>query len=172
LSLSLAFVAFPDLPVLPPTLRGRFCCHVRVAYLGEGATGDRLISPLRAAAPFLDTVGVIPLTEVGTIHADPVGPMPVNTSSVALTADAVLHDLLPLIQPDAPFMLELRHLGGALADPPEIPSAVGHRAAALNVFTSAYPGTMPTVAASAQQRICDRLAGASVGGPLRNFLPQ
>jgi FAD binding domain len=171
LSLSLAFVAFPDLPELPPPLRGRFCCHLRVAYLGEGAAGDRFLAPLRTAAPFLDTVGILPMTEIGTIHADPVGPMPVNTNSLALTAGAGLDDLVPLIRPDAPFMLELRHLGGALADPPGNPSAVGHRAAALNLFTVAYPGTTPSAAAGAQQRVCDALAEASVGGPLRNFLP-
>jgi FAD binding domain len=172
LSLSLAFVTFPDLPELPPPLRGRYCCHLRVAYLGESAAGDRLLAPLRAAAPFLDTVGVLPMTEIGTIHADPAGPMPVNTNSLALTAEAVLDDLVPLIQPDTPFMLELRHLGGALVDAPGNPSAVGHRAAALNLFTVAYPGPTPTAAADAQQGVCDTLAGASAGGPLRNFLPQ
>jgi FAD binding domain len=171
LTLSLAFVAFPDLPALPPPLRGQFCCHVRVAYLGESAGGERLIAPLRAAAPFLDSVGVLPMTEIGTIHADPVGPMPVNSNSVALARDDVLDDVLGLVQPDAPFMLEVRHLGGALAHPLGDPSAVGHRGAVLNLFTSAYPGTVPAMAASAQQRVYDTVAAASVGGPLRNFLP-
>jgi len=171
LSLSLALVAFPDVPVLPPPLRGQFCCHIRVAYLGDSAGGDRLIASLRAAAPFLDTVAVLPMTEVGTIHADPVGPMPVNSNSVALGGGAVLDDLLALVQPDAPFMLEVRHLGGALSHPQRAPSAVGHRGAVLNLFTSAYPGTVPGIAASAQQRACDTVAAASVGGPLRNFLP-
>jgi hypothetical protein len=107
----------------------------------------------------------------GTIHADPVGPMPVNSNSVALSGDDVLDDLLSLVQPDAPFMLEVRHLGGALTQPQGPPSAVGHRGAVLNLFTSAYPGTVPPVAASAQQQVCDIVAAASVGGPLRNFLP-
>jgi hypothetical protein len=171
LTLSVAFVAFPDLPVLPPPLRGQFCCHIRVAYLGDSAGGDRLIAPLRTAAPLLDTVAVLPMTEIGTIHNDPVGPMPVNSNSVALSGDDVLDDLLSLVQPDAPFMLEVRHLGGALTQPQGPPSAVGHRGAVLNLFTSAYPGTVPPVAASAQQQVCDIVAAASVGGPLRNFLP-
>jgi hypothetical protein len=110
-------------------------------------------------------------TEVGSIHADPVGPLPVNSNSVALAGDEVLDDLLRLVQPDAPFMLEVRHLGGALAHPQGPLSAVGHRGAVLNLFTSAYPGTVPAIAASAQQRVCDTVAAASVGGPLRNFLP-
>ncbi len=171
LTLSLAFVAFPDLPVVPPPLQGKFCGHLRVAYLGERGAGEPLIAPLRAAAPFLDTIGVLPLTKIGTIHADPVGPMPVSSDSLALIGDDTLSDLLPLIQPDAPFMLELRHLGGALTRPRGAPSAVGHRPAMLNLFTSAYPGTVPDVAASGQQRACKAVAAASVGGPLRNFLP-
>ena len=171
LSLSLALVAFPDRPALPPPLRGQFCCHVRVAYLGESAGGDRLIAPLRAAAPLLDTVAVLPMTEVGSIHADPAGPMPVNSNSVALGGDDVLDDLLALVQPNAPFLLEVRHLGGALAHPQGLPSAVGHRGAVLNLFTAAYPGTVPAMAANAQQRVCDAVAATSVGGPLRNFLP-
>ncbi len=171
LTLSLAFVAFPDVPVLPPPLRRQFCCHVRVAYLGESAEGDRLIAPLRAAGPLLDTVAVLPMTGLGTIHGDPVGPLPVNSNSVALGRDDVLDDFMPLVQPDAPFIVELRHLGGALTHPQGSPSAVGHRGALLNVFTSAYPGTEPAMAADAQQRVYDTVAAASVGGPLRNFLP-
>jgi hypothetical protein len=171
LTLSLALVAFPDVPVLPPPLRAQYCCHVRVSFLGETAAADRLIAPLRAAGTLLDTVAVLPMTEIGTIHGDPVGPMPVNSNSVALGGDDVLDDLLPLVQPGAPFMLELRHLGGALTYPRGSSSAVGHRGAVLNLFTSAYPGTVPAMAAEAQQRVCDTVAAASVGGPLRNFLP-
>ena len=37
-------------------------------------------------------------------------------------------------------------------------------------FTAAYPGTVPAMAANAQQRVCDAVAATSVGGPLRNFL--
>ncbi len=171
MSLSLAFVAFPDLPGVPPPLQGRFCGHVRVGYLGAPATGDDIIAPLRAAGPFLDTVRVLRMTEIGSIHADPVGPMSVSTNSLALVSDDLLDDLAPVLQPDAPFMLELRHLGGALAGPPRMASAVGHRDAVLNLFTSAYPGSPPT-AADAQQQVCDTLASSSAGGPLRNFLPQ
>jgi hypothetical protein len=171
LTLSLAFIAFPDLPVVPPPLRGKFCCHVRVACVGDSAAGQRLIGPLQAAGPLLDTVRVLPMTEMGTIHADPAAPMPVSTNSVALTGDNIFEDLLPLVQPGAPFMLELRHLGGALTQSQGAASAVGHRAAVLNLFTSAYPGTAPDIATNAQQRVVDAVTRASAGGPLRNFLP-
>ncbi|MFF4595115.1 FAD-binding oxidoreductase [Amycolatopsis sp. NPDC001319] len=167
LSLSLAFLAFPDVPGVPEPLRGRFCCHLRVAYLGAADAGRRFVEPLITAGPFLDTVRTMPLTDLGSIHADPVGPMPVDSESVALTGEDALEVVPSLVDPHAPFMLELRHLGGALADRPAIANAVGHRAARLNLFTSAYPGTTP----GSQAHVYDAVSEWSVGGPLRTFLP-
>ena len=114
---------------------------------------------------------MLPMTEIGTIHADPGGPMPVNSNSDALTGDSALDNLLPLIGPESLFMLELRHLGGALTHSRGVRSAVGHRPAIVNLFTSAYPGTALDAAAAAQKSVCDAVAATSVGGPLRNFLP-
>ncbi|WP_432848741.1 FAD-binding oxidoreductase [Amycolatopsis sp. CA-161197] len=167
LSLSLAFLAFPDVPGVPEPLRGRFCCHLRVAYLGAADAGRRFVEPLITAGPFLDTVKTMPLTDLGSIHADPVGPMPVDSESVALTGEDALEVVPSLVNPHAPFMLELRHLGGALADRPAIANAVGHRAARLNLFTSAYPGTTP----GSQAHVYDAVSEWSAGGPLRTFLP-
>ncbi|WP_326567066.1 FAD-binding protein [Amycolatopsis rhabdoformis] len=167
LSLSLAFLAFPDVPAVPEPLRGRFCCHLRVAYFGDADVGRRLVEPLAAAGPFLDTVGPLPMTELGSIHADPVGPMPVASESLALSSEDALEVMPSLVDPSAPFMLELRHLGGALSEQTAIPDAVGHRAARLNLFTSTHPGADPT----AQQRVYPAVAAWSSGGPLRTFLP-
>ena len=114
---------------------------------------------------------MIAMTEVGSIHADPTQPMPVHTNSAALTSDDALADLVPYLRPDTPFVLEVRHLGGALTHEPEIANSVGHRAAQLNLFTSAYPGTDVAAAARAQQQVYDATARVSVGGPIRNFLP-
>lgn len=171
LSLSIAFVTFPDRPTLPAPLRGRSCCHVRVAHHGEAATGDRLIAPLRAASPFLDTVRTLPVTDLGTIHSDPPGPMPVRTHSAALTSAADLTGVPALLDAPLPFVLELRQLGGALAQQPEIADAVGHRDAGWNLFTSAYPGVDAAEVADAQQRVYGALAPFGAGGPLRTFLP-
>ncbi|MEV4604062.1 FAD-binding protein [Amycolatopsis sp. NPDC049253] len=167
LSLSLAFLAFPDVPGVPDPLRGRFCCHLRVAYLGDADAGRRLVEPLVTAGPFLDTVKPMPLTDLGSIHADPVGPLPVDSESVALTSEDALEVVSSLVDPRAPFMLELRHLGGALADEPEVADAVGHRAARLNLFTSAHPGAAP----GSQVHVYEAVSQWSSGGPLRTFLP-
>jgi hypothetical protein len=171
LSLSLAFVTFPDLPVLPAALRGRFCGHLRVAYAGDPREGDRLIAPLRARSPFLDTVEMLPITRIGTIHQDPVQPFHVITDSVALRSEGAVDDLLPLVRQDAPYVLEVRHLRGALAAAPARPSSTGHRAARLNLFAGGYPGVDPAAAAEDEHRVIEAFAEVSVGGPIRNFLP-
>ncbi len=171
LSLSLAFVSFPDLAVLPAALRGRFCAHVRVAYLGDAETAERHLAGLRGLTPLLDTVRRLPVSDIGSIHADPSAPTRVVSNSVALSTDTVLGQVAPFIGPSEPFVLELRHLGASLADQPAIPDAVGHRLARLNLFTSAYPTAEPVAAGAAQRRVYEALAPASAGGPLRTFLP-
>jgi hypothetical protein len=66
-------------------------------------------------------------------------------------------------------MLELRHLGGALARPPAVASAVGHRDAAFNLFTSAYPGPGFAQAAVLQRALYRRLLPWTGGKSIYNF---
>jgi hypothetical protein len=180
LSLSVAFVALPDLPFLPPPIRGRYCGAVRVAYVGGAASADdgaragdaeRLIAPLRGLPALLDSIRPLPLTEIGTVHADPAGPMPVHTDSTALRTGDAVDQLADLLEPSAPFMVEVRHLGAALAEAPAEPNAVGHRGAQFNLFTSVYPGRDLLAATEAQRLVYDAVAPTSAGGPLRTFLP-
>ena len=74
---SLALFRFPDMPGVPEPDRGTFLIHVRVAYTGWPANGERLLRPLRALGPIIDTVADIPYTSIGEIHNDPTEPMPV-----------------------------------------------------------------------------------------------
>jgi FAD/FMN-containing dehydrogenase len=129
---SVGLVPYPDVPVLPEPLRGRWVAHLRVAYLGDPADGERLVAPLRAVGPrLIDRLGELPYTESGSIHNDPAFPDSYDGTNVLLSGlDASLPaTVLELVGPDAPVpcVVELRHLGGALARPPAVPSAVGHR---------------------------------------------
>jgi hypothetical protein len=172
LSLSVAFVTLPDLDVLPPPLRGRFVAHLRVAHLGPAEEAERLIAPLRAvAAPVLDTVRPLPITEIGTIHADPTRPQPVSCGGAVLPRwdDAAAGVLLDAVGAARPHMLEVRHLGGALGRPPAVDNAVGHRDALFNVFTSAYPGPGFAAAGDLQADLYRRLRPWSAGRSLYNF---
>jgi FAD/FMN-containing dehydrogenase len=172
LSLSVAFITFPDIEAVPAPLRGRFVAHVRVTYVGSPAEAERLIAPLRAVAtPLVDTVRPLPIVEFGTIHGDPTRPQPVSCGGAVLPRwdDAAIAVLLDEIGPTTPHMLELRHLGGALARPAAVADAVGHRDAAFNVFTSAYPGPAFEQAAAMQTALYERLLPWSGGRSLYNF---
>ncbi len=74
---SFAVLRLPPRPELPEPLRGAFLVHLRIAYTGTAADGERMIAPLRAAAPaVLDTVRDMPYSEVASIHNEPTDPVP------------------------------------------------------------------------------------------------
>ncbi|WP_405769434.1 FAD-binding oxidoreductase [Actinacidiphila glaucinigra] len=140
MSSSLAVQRLPPLPELPEPLRGAFVVHVRFAFLGPVAEGERLIGPLRAAAPVLvDTVGEMPYTAMGAIHMDPPAPMPYydrTTMLRAFPAEAA-DKLIELLGPGSGSSLasvEIRMLGGALDREPAVPNAVSTRGLPFVLF--------------------------------------
>ncbi|GLI02158.1 FAD-binding oxidoreductase [Phytohabitans aurantiacus] len=140
---SVLLMRYPDDPAIPEPLRGQFVTHVRVAYSGEAADGERLTRPLREFGPvLLDTVRDMPYAEVDTVHHEPTGEPFVaydrNVLLKELTAEAV-DTLVTLAGPRAevPLVVELRHFGGAYARPPKVPNCVGGRDAAFSLFAAA-----------------------------------
>ncbi|MBW8698013.1 Mitomycin radical oxidase [Streptomyces sp. MBT84] len=140
MSSSLAVQRLPPLPELPEPLRGAFVVHVRIAHLGPAAEGERLIAPLRAAAPALiDTVSEMPYTALGAIHLDPPTPMPYydrTTMLRAFPAEAA-DKLIELLGPGSNSPLasvEIRMLGGALDREPAVPNAVSSRGLPFVLF--------------------------------------
>ncbi|GIJ12291.1 FAD-binding oxidoreductase [Micromonospora andamanensis] len=177
LTASLAFLRLPPLPFVPEPLRGRFTVHVRVAWLGSSEDGECWIRDLRGVAPrLIDTVDDMPYTMMAAIHADPVDPLPVYETSVELSgfpleaADALLAAAGP--QVDTPvLMVEVRHLGGALARPPRVPNAVGHRGAPFQLFAGVVgaPG-MNEAFRPALDGLAQALAPWATGHTQINFL--
>lgn len=139
---SIALVRFPWDADVPEQLRGRVVVHVRVAYHGSEEEGRELVAPLRSAAlPLIDDVGVMPYAESGRIHNDPTEPERFHERTLMLDDldEDLLDELLWLAGPDSACplrILELRHLGGALAREPEIPNAVSHREAGFLLYLS------------------------------------
>lgn len=129
---SVAALRYPDMAGLPAALRGRYVVSVRVAYTGGAADGEALVAPLRAIGPALsDSLREMPYTESHTIHSDPPFPHAYYGEGLMLRdldADAAGR-VLELTGPKAPMMtvVQLNHLGGALAAPPAHGSAVPHR---------------------------------------------
>ncbi|MFF3911438.1 FAD-binding oxidoreductase [Streptomyces sp. NPDC001848] len=177
LTSSVSLLAYPDLPLFPPRLRGRRVGHVRIAYTGDGEEGARLVAPLRAAGQLLtDTVAEMPYTECGAIYNDPAMPHAYLGDNVLLRgidpteADAVT-ELVTAPGP-VPCVVDVRHLGGALGRPPAVPNVVGHRDARylLRVLTPLL-GASPDQAVEAQHRVLDALAARQrVGGRCQNLV--
>ncbi|MFJ8883935.1 FAD-binding oxidoreductase [Streptomyces sp. NPDC102402] len=129
---SVAALRYPDVPQLPGSLRGRYVVSVRVAYTGEAAGGEALVAPLRAVGPTLsDSLREMPYADSHTIHSDPPFPHAYYGEGVMLRGlDAgTAARALELTGPGAPMMtvVQLNHLGGALAALPAEESAVPHR---------------------------------------------
>ncbi|MFF3993418.1 FAD-binding oxidoreductase [Streptomyces cyaneofuscatus] len=135
LTSSLAALVYPDLPQLPGELRGRYVISVRVAFTGDVAEGERLVAPLRAlgrsAAVLSDALREMPYTDSHTIHSDPPFPHAYYGDSAVLGEPDAERTVqaFELAGPRAPMMtvVQLNHLGGALAVRPEVPSAVPYR---------------------------------------------
>ena len=128
LTSSFAAVPYPDIPALPPHLRGRYVVSVRVAY--TGADGGRLVAPLRELGPVLaDSLRQMPYAESHTIHSDPDFPHSYYGDSAVLGELDVERaaELLARTGPGAGAMVvvQINHLGGALARP--APNSVPYR---------------------------------------------
>ncbi|HWU47718.1 MAG TPA: FAD-binding oxidoreductase [Humibacter sp.] len=143
---SVALLRLPDLPMLPPPLRGRTLLHVRFAYPGDETEGARLLQPMRdVLPPYLDTVEQIPATAMGNIHNDPHDPSPSWTHGVMLTDFD--HDLAALLldrlgpDVDSPFLaVEVRGIGGKLGvDHPSGTAAGGREAAFILTLIAVGP---------------------------------
>jgi len=173
---SLGVMRLPPVPGVPEVLAGRTTATVRFAWTGDAAEGAAALAPLReVAAPLVDTVGVIPYTAIGSIHADPDAPMPVHDSHLLLEdlGPEAVERLLELVGPSSPCVqnvVEVRHLGGAASRQPAVPDAMPSRAATWSVFTVgvATPATAAAVAQDAS-RIAAGLAPWMRPGGLPNF---
>jgi FAD/FMN-containing dehydrogenase len=172
MSTSVGLIPFPDVPAVPEPLRGRHVLHVRIAYTGPAADGERLVEPLRAIGPrLIDKLDDMPYTAGGSIYNEPAQPHAYSGTNAFLagfdaTAAGTVWDLAGPAAP-VPCVVELRHLGGALAAPPEVPNAVGHRDARylLRVLSPLDPDPTAT-----HERLLAALKPWSTGGRCLNFL--
>ncbi|MBF6467623.1 FAD-binding oxidoreductase [Nocardia beijingensis] len=146
---TVTMLAFPDIPQVPAPLRGRYVASVRIAYNGPAEEGERLVAPLRAVGERLkDDLRAMPYTESHTIHSDPDHPHAYAATNALLgeftgeTAAA----LLRVAGPDsgAGAVVDVRHLGGALARTGDAGIAVDHRDAAYIVRIITDPADTAT----------------------------
>jgi FAD/FMN-containing dehydrogenase len=117
-----SLLQFPAAPFVPAPLRGGAFAVVYGAFLGSETTGRRLLRPVRALGPAIDTFAPVPPVALATLAMDPPEPLPFVATS-ALLADlphAGIDELVAAVGPGSgsPLALvELRQLGGALGSP-------------------------------------------------------
>jgi len=130
----------PPVREIPEGLRGRSFVLVEAACLVAEGDGVELLRPLRELGPEIDTFAMLPPTELGALHMDPVDAVP------AFIDGWLLGDLPPtaidaLLEAAGPgsgtplHSVELRHLGGALADAAPEHGALAHLDAGFATVT-------------------------------------
>lgn len=177
-STSLAIMQLPAMPGVPEPLAGRMTVAVRYVSVAEAAEAEALLAPLRAVAePVLGGVGPLPYAAIGSVHADPLEPLPGHERASLLRAlpeDAVAA-LLAVAGPGSgspQAIVELRLMGGAIARPGAHPSAFCHRDAAFSLLTIGV--LAPPIAAAVPGHAAAVLAALepwATGGMLPNFAP-
>lgn len=105
----------PDVPFLPEQVRGRSFVLIELAFLGAASDGEALVVPLRALGPEIDTVAMMPPSELSVVNMDPEDPLP-YTGEGALLSDlppAAVDKVVGAFVGSSLLHVEVRHLGGA-----------------------------------------------------------
>ncbi|MFJ6086935.1 FAD-binding oxidoreductase [Streptomyces sp. NPDC092369] len=173
---SVALLNFPPVPEIAEPLRGRFLAHVRVTHLGSDEEAEKLIAPFRAIGEgVLDTIGRHPYSAYAAVHGDPADPLPYAEQGALLAElpPQAVNSLVESAQVAAGGLvtaLEIRHLGGALADRPAAAAPIAARDAQFNVW-GATVGPPETVEAETAMLggMIERLSPWTTGLAYTNF---
>jgi FAD binding domain len=111
---------FPDVPDVPEPVRGRAFTLVFGAFLGGEEEGRALLRPVRDLGPAIDTFAIVPPAALGDLAMDPNDPLPFLSCTAMMSElpGAGVDALVAAAGPSSgsPLtMVELRHMGGALA---------------------------------------------------------
>jgi len=115
-----AILHFPPDPALPDALRGGSFVVVWGVFTGAEGEGQRLTAPVRELGPLMDTFAMVPPAMLGDLAMDPRDPLPFLSGHQLLDdvpAEAI-DALVDVVGPDSGAtisMVQLRHMGGALA---------------------------------------------------------
>jgi FAD/FMN-containing dehydrogenase len=108
----------PDAPFLPEAVRGRSFVLVELAYIGTERDGAALVQPLRDLGPEMDSVAMMPPSELSVVNMDPDFPLPYAGEGILLAdlAPASIEAMVDAFVGSSLLHVEVRHLGGAAGD--------------------------------------------------------
>jgi len=144
---------FPPIPDIPEALRGGSFALVEAVYAGPESEGAALVAPLRELEPAIDTFAAVTPTALQHLHMDPPKPVPG-------LGDGMFLDGLPAAAVDAvvaagvpPLLsIEIRQLGGALAERSPEHGAVGSIDAGYVMFAAGLAMT-PEMGAAVDEAV-------------------
>jgi FAD/FMN-containing dehydrogenase len=141
---SLRILQLPDIEDVPPPLRGRQIVAIDGAVLGDDATAEAILAPLRELEPDMDTFERQPAAALVRLHADPEGATPAVSSTTILDSlpQEGIEALVAAAGHEAGtslLMVELRQLGGALGRPHPGGGALSHLDGQFVTFALGVP---------------------------------
>ncbi|OJU82296.1 MAG: 6-hydroxynicotine oxidase [Solirubrobacterales bacterium 70-9] len=153
---------FPPLEIVPEPVRGKSFVLVEAVFLGDAEAAARMMEPLRALGPAMDTFASVPPAAIAELHMDPRDPVPYDSTHAILGAlDAAAIDrLVEAAGPgsgSALLSVELRQAGGALGRAVPGAGAVATLPGEFAFF--AVGGADPTMAAKTSADL-DRVGSA------------
>jgi FAD/FMN-containing dehydrogenase len=175
-SASARMLQIPPIPEIPEFIRGRKIVMIDGAVLGNVDEADEILAVFRKLQPEIDTFAPAPPSALLRLHMDPEPPMPGIGDGVMvddLDAEAV-EAIVATAGPETGsplIMVELRQLGGALAERKPGSGALGSLDGSFAFFALGAP-MGPGVGEAVAQRIADlkqALAPWSRGKPYLNF---
>jgi hypothetical protein len=125
---------FPPLPQLPEALRGRRVAIVTICHAGAADQAMSLLDPITSiGTPLASTLRPLSVADLSTLYGPPVPSVPARNRSGLLTdlPGPAVREFVAQTGPasSSPLQLaEVRHLGGAYAQPPQQsggPGAIG-----------------------------------------------
>ncbi len=93
---------FPPIEEVPEHLRGKSFAVIEAFFLGSEADGARLLAPLRALGPAIDTVAMVPPVGLSEMHMDPPDPVPVPRATTSCSASSPRARSTPSSPPPGP----------------------------------------------------------------------
>jgi hypothetical protein len=143
ISTTFRLLNLPPLPQVPEPLRGVQTVCIDGVALKTGEA-EHLETQLRSVAtPILGGFGPMPAAAVTHLHGDPEAPTPGIGDGILLNEldDRGIDAFLRVARDKSLALAELRHLGGALARPPQGAGALDHFDGEFLVYGAGVPGT-------------------------------
>jgi FAD/FMN-containing dehydrogenase len=157
-------IRVPDMPAIPDSVRGSDLLVIDAAMLTPEPAGSTLLEPIRRLAPEIDTFAPVPPVSLSHLHMDPDEPTPTKGDHRLISGlpDEAIDHIVETVGAgtDSPLVVvELRHLGGALARASADHGAVGTLPGEFMLFAGGLP-VDPGVERAIDSRIDALLQGA------------